>query len=163
MAFSRVSSFMAAVRLTPSRPPDQPTIRLPQGSERGRARTLGLCRRSVGRRGRQRALVGCPVRAAKSAARLSPASWVVSFASLVPLVAGAELLGDHGATPHPWGPLGQWQTPGRCSSPCTGATQRPLVSPHWHSVPWAGTEPTAGCGSGVGGFPKATGRLAARI
>ena len=24
-------------------------------------------------------------------------------------------------------------------------------------------EPTAGCGSGVGGFPKATGRLAARI
>ena len=27
----------------------------------------------------------------------------------------------------------------------------------------AGTEPTAGCGSGVGGFPKATGRLAARI
>ena len=126
---------MAAVRLTPSRPPDQPTIRLPQGSERGRARTPGLCRRSVGRRGRQRALVGCPVRAAKSAARLSPASWVVSFASLVPLVAGAELLGDHGATPYPWGPLGQWQTPGRCSSPCTGATQRPLASPHWHSVP----------------------------
>ena len=28
---------------------------------------------------------------------------------------------------------------------------------------WAGTEPTAGCGSGVCRFPKATGRLAARI
>ena len=45
----------------------------------------------------------------------------------------------HGATPHPWGPLGQWQTSREDIDSCAGATQSLLASPWWFCAFGLGT------------------------
>ena len=50
-------------------------------------------------------------------------------------VAGTELRCGHGATPIPGDRWADGKLLGNATDSCTGATQRPLASPHWHSVP----------------------------
>ena len=59
-------------------------------------------------------LVSCPVMSARRAAHSSRPAWVVLTLPSVVVLAGAELRCGYGATPHPWGLLGQWQTSRGC-------------------------------------------------